>query len=300
MTIQTVSRTRTMGFGTAICAFAVVAALALFCPHASAQSGGDAGAADFPFPRAEKEFVALIPDLQDYCEHVTQGDTKAFITALCQYGPLDLQVRKAASPAEASRLRYFHLGIAAAASKMSDELAQGLGKPFVDVPGHVEGRQQRLTTELPQIEAFVKRFAKVPQITLLAHCGFKDEYRVNDTFTMMGQTKKAIPSSVMGFVPSIQWKVYKTPQEYLDTIHVSKSTFDGLYSAFKPLLVAAVLRPASGETEVIALGIANNTSGLLFVPNETSQPMLGHRLTNGETYSVVHQVKPNVYYFETR
>ena len=133
--------------------------------------------------------------MQDYCEHVTQGDTKAFITALCQYGPLDLQVRKAVSPAEASRLRYFHLGIAAAASKMPDELAQGLGRPFVDLPGHVEGRRQRLTKELPQIEAFVKRFNAVRQITLLAHWGFKDEYRVNDTFTMMGlnQRSRSVP-----------------------------------------------------------------------------------------------------------
>lgn len=297
MTLQQTLRIRMTGFGTAIWAFAV---MGLFCPHASAQSSGDAGASDFPVPRAEKEFVALIPDLQDYCEHVTQGDTKAFIVALSQYGPLDLQVRKAASPAEASRLRFFHLGIAAAASKMPDELAQGLGRPFVDAPGHVEGRKQRLVKELPQIESFVTRFSAIPQITLLAHWGFKDEYRVNDTFTMMGQTKEAIPSPVMGFVPSGQWKSYKSPQAYLDTIHVSKSTFDGLYGAFQPLLIAAALRPASGEVEVIALGFANNTSGLLFVPREASKPVLGQRLPNGETYSVVQPVKPGVYYFETK
>lgn len=274
--------------------------LALLCPYAKAQTPDDSGGSDFPIPRAEKEFVALIPDLQDYCEHITQGDTKAFITAICQYGPLDLQVTKAASPAEASRLRYFHFGIAAAASKMPDELAQGLGRPFVDAPGHVEGRRQRLTKELPQIEKFVKQFGAVPQITLLAHWGFQDEYRVNDAFTMMGQTKEAIPSPVMGFVPSGRWKSYKSPQAYLETIHVSKSTFDGLYGAFQPLLVAAVLRPAPGETEVIALGLANNTSGLLFVPSEAAKPVLGQHLANGETYSVVQPVKPGVYYFETK
>ncbi len=277
---------------------AFIAAVGLLCPRVSAQS--DSAADGFPVPRAEKEFVALIPDLQDYCEHVTQGDTKAFITALGQFGPLDLQVTKAASPAEASRLRFFHLGIAAAASKMPDELAQELGRPFVDAPGHVEGRRLRLTKELPQIEAFVKQFNTVPQITLLAHWGFQDEYRINDTFTMMGQTKEAIPSPVMGFVPSGQWKSYPSPQAYLDTIHVSKSMFDGLYGAFQPLLVAAVLRPAPGETEVIALGLANNTSGLLFVPSEASKPVLGQRLPNGETYSVVQPVKPGVYYFETK
>ena len=286
-------KTRRVGLKLPMLAAALV--LALLCPYAKAQTPDDSNGPAFPVPRAEKEFVALIPDLQDYCEHVTQGDTKAFITALCQYGPLDLEVRKAASPAEASRLRFFHLGIAAAASKMPDELAQGLGRPFVDAPGHVEGRRQRLTKQLPQIEAFVTRFNAVPQITLLAHWGFQDEYRVNDTFTMMGQTKDAIPSPVMGFVPSGQWKSYKSPQEYLDTIHVSKSTFDGLYGVFQPLLVAAVLRPALGETEVIALGFANNTSGLLFAPSEAGKPMLGQRLPNGETYSVVQPVKPGVY-----
>lgn len=279
---------------------ATALALALLRPCAIAQTPNDLSEPAFPVPRAEKEFVALLPDLQDYCEHVTQSDRKAFITALCQYGPLDLQVTKAASPAEVSRLRFFHLGIAAAASKMPDELAQGLGRPFVDAPGHVEGRKQRLVKELPQIEAFVMRFNAEPQITLLAHCGFKDEYRINNTFTMMGQTKEAIPSPVMGFVPSGQWKSYPSPQAYLDTIHVSKPTFDGLYSAFQPLLVAAVLRPTPAETEVIALGLANNTSGLLFVPNQAAKPVLGQRLPNGETYSVVEPVKPGIYYFETK
>ena len=105
---------------------------------------------------------------------------------------------------------------------------------------------------------------------------------------------------MIGFVPSGQWKSYKSPQEYLDTIHISKSTFDGLYGVFQPLLVAAVLRPAPGETEVIALGLANNTSGLLFVTDEASKPVLGQRLPNGETYSVVQPIKPGVYYFETK
>lgn len=253
----------------------------------------------FPVPRAEKEFLALIPSLQDYCGSVTKGDSKAFIVAASAYGPLDLQVRKARSPREASQLRFFHLGVAAAISGVSRELAGGLGRPFKASPADVRRRKQEMVAELPQIRAFVGRFQAVPRITLLARWGFTGEYRVNDTFHMRGRTDEAIPSPVMGFVPSGRWRHYKMVQEYLDTLHVSEPAFAGLYGAFLPLPVASARRTEGGDTEVLGLGLADNASGLLFTRAGASGPAAGQRLPSGARYSVVERVGPGVFYFET-
>lgn len=252
----------------------------------------------FPVPRAEKEFRALIPYVRSYAERVVQGDERSFVTAVAAYGPLDLQVTKAASGQEAANLKNYFYGIAGGASDMPPETIMRWGMAFPRPAEAVQERKRQVTEHLPQITALVAQMKKTPQITLLAQWGFKNEWRVNNAFYEQGKLREAIPTPVMGFVPSGKWKPYPIPQAYAQTLNIGQPAWDNLLKAFRATPIIALVRQKDGSVRAVRFGTSNNEIGLLFIGGPKTQPTVGTRLQSGQQYALLESVAPGVFYYE--
>lgn len=250
---------------------------------------------DFPVPRAEQEFEALIPHLRGYGGSI-RGDQKAFSHAVLPYGPLDLQVTKAATHEEASVLRSFYLGIAGAASGVD---AGDMANSFHCGEKCVEYRKSDVRGKVPKIAELVKEFSAISQLGVIAQWGIIDEYRVNNVFHMMGQTKESLPSQVMGFIPSDKWRTLETPDKYLEEIKVPKIKFNLLLKGIKELSLAAIVRTSEGDIRVVRVGIGDNEAGLLFLKDQSKKPQKGQKTGDGREYVYIEQIKPGIFYYET-
>ncbi len=250
---------------------------------------------EFPVPHAEHEFAALSPHLEEYGGSI-RGDQKAFTLAVLPYGPLDLQVTKAETHEEASVLRNFYLGIAGAAAGID---SAAMANSFHCGQSCIEYRKTDVVGKLAQILELSNEFSAMSQLEIVAQWGIKGEYRVNNVFHMMGQTNESLPSSIMGFIPSDNWRRLDSPEKYLEEIKISKAKFDPLLAKVRELNLAAVVRTPEGDIKVVRVGIADNESGLLFHKNLSKKPQKGQKMLDGKEYIYIEEVKPDVFYYET-
>jgi hypothetical protein len=249
----------------------------------------------FPVPRAEQEFVALIPHVEGYCGAIN-NDQKAFTLAVLPFGPMDLQITKAQNYEEANLLRNFYLGIAGAACGIDPA---GLANSFHCGKTCIEYRRSDVVGKLDRIGQLVNEFDAAQQIQILAQWGIKDEYRVNNVFHMMGQTNESLPSPLMGFVPSDKWRKLDAPEKYLEEIKLSQTKFDEMLTTLKTMNLAAVVRDSLGNTRVVRVGISDNEAGLLFVKSTSAKPKKGQKMLDGREYVYVEEIRPNTFYYET-
>jgi hypothetical protein len=249
----------------------------------------------FPVPRAEQEFEALFPHLENYAGSIS-GNQKAFTLAVLPYAPLDLQVTKAKTHEEASALKNFYLGVVGAATGIN---SAALANSFHCGQSCIEYRKSSVVVNLAGISELVDEFSSVSQLEVVAQWGIKDEYRVNNVFHMIGQTNESLPSAMMGFVPSDKWRKLDTPEKYFEEIKVSQAKFDSVLTRLKELSLAAVVRTAEGNIRIVRVGISDNEAGLLFLKKSAKKPKKGQSMIDGKEYIYIEEVKPNIFYYET-
>lgn len=238
-----------------------------------------------------------MPTLETYAKRVTRSDERAFVTATSAYGPLDLQVTKGQGE-EARRLKNMYFGIAGAASELPLDVVERWAVTFGRETDRPRTRKL-LLDDLPQVRAFVATLRKTPQITCVAHWGFTNEWRVNNAFYEKGVLREAVPSPLMGFVPSGKWKSHASPQAYAATLNVSGAAWGKLLQAWEDLPFLAVVRQDGGAIRAIRYGLSNNEVGLLFTAGAKVKPRQGERLRTGQRFAFLEQVAPDVFYYET-
>jgi len=247
--------------------------------------------------RTKGEFDALIEKYTAEFGRAINGDTNRFKHLALPYSPLDLQIKKAKNYEEASYWRNIYGGVAGAAAKV-DPIA--LVNSFECGWSCVDYRKSDLIGKLPKILELVKEFNDAPQIELIANWGIEDEYRVNNVFHMLGgRTREALPSPIMGFVPSGKWRKLDSIEKYFDEIKISKTKFDSLITKTKELGLVTVMRNPNGDTKVIRVGIFDCESGLLFLKQASSKPVKGQKTPDGKEYVYIEEIKPNIFFYET-
>ena len=250
---------------------------------------------EFPVPRGEKEFVALLPHIKGYAS-IAPGDSRLFIRAVTPYGPMNLEVRRARSFEEANTVRSLYLGAVGAAFGI-DPLR--FTNEFHCGPDCIAGRMAVSTGSLDRITALVHEFESLSRVRLLAWWGITGEYRVNDLYHMASQTNEAIPSPVMGFVPSGDWRNWKTPEAFLATVGVKPETIRTMLTEMKETRLVAIVRDGGGAVRAIGSGIGDNESGLWFIRPAMRIPRVGDRSADGREIVFAEKVGENVFYYET-
>ena len=244
-------------------------------------------------PPGGDELKRLVPHLTSTCAIVRENPSM-WPFRIFPYGPLGLEVRKA-SPGDADRIRNFHLGLAAAAC---DVPPAGVTGSFFCGPECPRNRRDHLVSQLPRVRAAVDAFERLRPIDLISIWAPKGELRVNDVFVLDGETRQALPSARLGLVPSGEWKAWVSLETYLATIKVNGSEVTDLVQQMLGIGVSALVREIS-QVRLVAVGVGDNESGMLFLGPQASPPVLGGDGGNGREYVIVEEVAPGVWFYET-
>lgn len=246
------------------------------------------------------ELDALIASyVEPYCVPI-KGDEKAFTHAVLPYGPLDLQVERAKSLDETRSWKGFYLGVVSTAAQID---VSTLAPPFRFEcgPNCEEYRTSDLSRKLPEISELARDFYSITQLRLIANWEIKNEYRVNNMFQLRGRTSEALPSPIMGFVPSGKWRELKGSGQYLAEIGVSQTKFNSLLTRMQELSLAAIVRDPEGYIKIVKAGRGNDESGLIFHQNFFRKPTTGPMRISGRfdnQYPALLVVEPGIIYYE--
>jgi len=145
-----------------------------------------------------------------------RGDGDVFRVSVLPFGPMDLTVSKA-TLVESKSLRNLYFGFVSALCKVDGMTVQ---KAYSCGPMCTAGRIEYFVRQLRQIKDVVKEFKALEGVGLVSQWGVAHEFRVDNVFVMMGQTRESVPSPLMGFVPSGVWEKLSGPEEYLRRKHV--------------------------------------------------------------------------------
>ena len=245
-------------------------------------------------PPGGAEFDHLIPHIEAACAIVREKPDiwpyRAF-----PYGPLGLEIRKAKTPADADRMRGFFLGAAAGACGIPEDMVTAY---FFCGPACPGNRRDHLVRQLAAVRALKKDFERLPSARLISIWAPGDEFRVNDVFYMDGKTREAIPSPVMGFVPSGDWKAWPSLAAYAQRIGIPESKIRDLTRQMQEIGLSALIRDKPG-LRLVGVGIGDNESGLIFPRPDAARPRVGAQWPDGRKYAIVEEVALGVFYYET-
>lgn len=273
-------------------AMLVLAAVTAGCSGAKAAAPASREPA-FPVPRARPEFDALLPLLDDTGAPPPM-DPRLYVALSGPYAPLDLHVTRAADAAEASALQRFWLGVSGA--KLGVDV-QRLTSGFHCGSLCVARRKAIAIESLVALRGIVATFWRMPNLTILAHWGQPQSFRVNDVYVVGGQPREAEPSAEMGFVPSGRWT---------DVDFEAAMTAQGLDATAVVRLLGrlgdsrarALVRSGAGSVHAFIAGIGSDRSGVVFQTPDVPAPKVGDQV-GGATYVMVERLEPGAFYFET-
>jgi hypothetical protein len=255
---------------------------------------GSLHAQGFPVPRAEPEFRELLPFIQGWAQQ-NGGDEELFKRWSLPFGPLTIQVTKA-NHGEASSLKNLYLGVSAAAFKV-DGLS--LANSFHCGPSCVEHRRADLKSKLGRIGPLVSQFRAAVRIHLIASWGMGDDFRVNELFRVMGQQNLTQVSPIMGFVPSGAWHPVKDADVYIKSLGANPVKVREILKEMHDLSLSAIVAETGSVVRVVRLGIADNESGIFFVPGDVAPYKKGDKLSDGREVILIEKLEPRVYFYET-
>ena len=246
-----------------------------------------------PKSRGLDELRKLFPHIKDACAPVLEAPG-LWPLRVFPYGPLSLEARKA-DPTEAGDLRNFHLGVAASACGVPRE---AVTSHFFCGPECPNNRRDHLVSQLTKIRAAVARFESLGGVNVVSIWAPRGEIRVNDVFVLGKTVDEAIPSPVMGLVPSGQWRTWSDLASYLATIGVKESDIRGLDSSMREIGLSAFVREKT-QVRAVGVGLGDNESGLLFLGNGGLKPVVGKTRPDGSRYQFVEEVSKEVFLYET-
>jgi hypothetical protein len=245
-------------------------------------------------PQREAEFQKLVPHVTDACA-VVKATPGIFPYRSFTFGPLGLEVRKAGSAADADQLRNFYLGIVAFACGIAPSQVTA---HFFCGPQCPSNRKAHLAAQMTQARALSASFEKLAALRLVAVWAPKGEMRVNDLFVMSAGTREAIPSPVMGFVPSGEWKPWPSLEAYLTTIGVAEDQVLALTDQMLAIGLSAIVRE-SASIRLVGVGVGDNESGLILARPGTPAPKKKGTLPDHKTLAIIEKLGPDLYYYET-
>jgi len=254
---------------------------------ATAVAGGD-----MPKPGGD-ELQHLMPHIQAACAVVRERPSLWPVRSF-PYGPLGLQVRKAPA-AEADGIRNFHLGLVAAACGVRSEEVTGY---FFCGPECPKNRRDHLVQQLAKVRILLSSFERLRGIRLISIWAPKGELRVNDVFVLNNQVREAVPSAKLGLVPSGDWRPWPDLPAYLATLRVEEATVTDLVSRMRDIGLSALVREPS-YTRAVGVGVGDNESGLVFMQQGAGAPRVGKATSDATQYTIVEEVAPGVFYYET-
>jgi hypothetical protein len=239
----------------------------------------------------EAEMAALAAFVETTCAPVRDAP-QMFPFRAFPLGPLSVEVRKAASAAEARERRDAHLDVVAGACGLEPG---EVTTPFQCGASCVAGRRAHLVSQLAAIRTVAEGFrrTKLQRIAVWAPRG---ELRVDDVFVMDGKAHEAVPSPTLGLVPSGVWKELPSLAAWLDARDVEESTVRELADGMRGLGVSSVTREG-GRLRVVGVGIGDNESGLLL--GDGAPPAAGSVAADGRRYETVERVAPDAVFYET-
>jgi hypothetical protein len=246
----------------------------------------------FPVPRAEPEFRALLSDLAPRAA-ATGGDVDAFVKQSLPYGPLDLTVANAANSEEAEALRNFYLGVLGGAARVD---VAALAVRFQCGRDCAVQRRQHLAASLPAITEAVDFFRHQEGLSVVAV--WPTGHRLDDYYLIDNRYSQAVPSPIMGFVPSGSW-LPTTEAAALERLGVSRDSRDRLLSLMSAGDLAAVAKERNGSVRAIWAGIADNEAGILSLGKSARKPKLGEVLPGGGSFVVLERLADGIYFYTT-
>jgi hypothetical protein len=267
---------------------AIVAALTTISPSLCA-------AGDQVASRARDELQHLLPHIEEVCEPVRQ-DPGLWPLRSFPYGPLGLEIRKAKNAGEADSVRNFQLGMAAAACGVPQ---QRVTNYFFCGPACPQNRRDHIVKQMGKVRKTLVAFESISEIRLISIWAPKGEIRVNDLYVIGGVAREAIPSPEMGLVPSGRWRNWPSLASYLTTKKVQEKDVIAITEQMRDVGLSALLKDAAGA-RAVGVGVGDNESGLAFItPKGGLPPRVGIVLPDGRKYSIVEEVEPGVFYYET-
>ena len=130
---------------------------------------------------------------------------------------------------------------------------------------------------------------------MVAQWGIVDEFRVNELYSINGQVRFTQPSAIMGFVPSAVW-IPADPDQYIRRLGADPAAIRSVIAEMGALSVAALVRDDVG-IRVARVGIGDNESGLVF--SAAAPYRRGEKLKDGREVTLIEQLRPGVYFYET-
>jgi hypothetical protein len=184
-------------------------------------------------------------------------------------------------------------------------VAAACGVPSAAVTGYFfcgpecpKNRRDHLVGQLPKVRTLLSSFQPLGGMYLISIWAPKGELRVNDVFLLNGQVREAVPSPKLGLVPSGEWRPWHDLPAYLGTLGLEQAAVDGLVSQMLSIGLSAVVREPEG-IRVVGVGVGDNESGLVFVRQGAVAPRVGRATADAKEYSIVEEVAPGVFYYET-
>lgn len=245
-------------------------------------------------PPGGDELKHLLPHLDSACK-IVRDSPEIWPYRSFPYGPLGLEIRKPASASEADHIRNFHLGMVAAACRIPPSLVTASFFCGPECPGN---RRDHLAHQLPAVRSLAQAFNALAAIRLVAVWAPEGEFRVNDVFVLNGQAMEAIPSEKLGLVPSGNWKTWPSLGAYLATSKVLEKDVQGLIDQMLAIGLSALIRDGS-RTRMVGVGVGDNESGLILLPADSSPPRVDMELPDGRKYTIVVEIAPGIFFYET-
>jgi hypothetical protein len=255
-----------------------------------------AGCANFPVPRAEAEFRELMEVPRGFAASGEASLEEIFLNFM-PYGPLSVQISGEATHDEISHLTNYYFG---AACKILGVEPSRLSVVFNCGSECVEKRRDQIKHALDAWSEVARRFRAASGVELVGAWGAPVSFRVNDILKAGENVMIAVPSKVMGFIPGGTFQPRASLAEALQERRIKVEQVESLLSSMTKAGAVAVRYRRGGGVEVILLGLADNLSGVLFLPEGQSPPETKSEHENGSSYVLVEKLRKGAYFFETR
>jgi hypothetical protein len=164
-------------------------------------------------------------------------------------------------------------------------------------PACVEYRRALLADDLAAIRRLVADFRTLRGIDLIAQWGVTNESRVDNVFSIRGQTRATTPSASMGFVPSGSWTPVASINAYVRERGGDPAIVQRILEQMRAIDLAAVVREGD-DIRVVRIGVADNEAGAVFT-NKPASIAVGAEMPDGRAIVFRIELADDVYYYES-